>query len=192
MLYALVTWTKYWPILLSMSLQEYGNKLYFVPLCSFLFSLCSFLFCLSAIIPSTIVVLRNWIPFPTHCNAFPICASHCPRPFTKESHGFHWSRCAAIFLFSLLSLSSPNNFFIFLFSLFLIAISLWNFSNFVLLCFAISEVEKGWMRMQIEKLKFCFLIIFFHEVFPCPLIKKRSWWKWTQLIKKKTLLLQCK
>lgn len=124
--------------------EIYGNKLYFVPLCSFLFYLCSFLFYLSAIIPSTIVVLRNWIPFLTHCFAFPICAYHCPRPFTKAPHGFHWSWCAAVLLFPLpSSLSSPNNVFIFLVSLFLIAISLWNFFfNFVLLCFMISKVEK--------------------------------------------------
>lgn len=151
--------------------ESYGSKLYFVPLCSFLFYLCSFLFCLSAIIPSTIVVPRNWIPFVTHYYAFPICAPHCPRLFTKESHSFHWSQCAAILLFPLPSFSSPSNFFIFLYSVFLIAISLWIFSNFVLLCFVISKVEKGWVRMQTEKLKFCFLI-FSHEVFPCPLIKK--------------------
>lgn len=34
----------------------------------------------------------------------------------------------------------------------------------------ISKVEKEWVRKQTEKLKFCFLIILSHEVFPCHLI----------------------
>ena len=172
-------------------------------------------FCVLTRVMKINYILLHCVPFfSIFAPFFPICQPSCPLLLWYQEMEFHFWLIALLFLFVLIIVPDhlqrnhmasteagvqqfcsfpillsypPNNFFIFLFSLFLIAISLWNFFfNFVLLCFMISKVEKEWVRMQTEKLKFCFLIILFHEVFPCHLIiKKWSWWKWTQIIKKK-------
>lgn len=89
-----------------------------------LFYCVPFFFYLSAIITSTIVVSRNWIPFLIYCFTFLIYGRHCLRPFTKEPYGIQWSWCEVILLLFFLPSShqSLSNIFIFLFSLFPTAI----------------------------------------------------------------------
>lgn len=160
-----------------------------------LFYCVPFFFYLSAIITSTIVVSRNWIPFLIYCFTFLIYGRHCLRPFTKEPYGIQWSWCEVILLLFFLPSShqSLSNIFIFLFSLFPTAIStLESFFFFLVsLCFMISKVEKEWVKIQPEKLKaFFFETKIFHEALPYHLIIKKIKLVWFATLIVATVIIQ--